>query len=543
MVGNSFTYPNIFLSSRRADERTNKMQRDERLAEIWAGLENPSAEGLLEAARAAGVDAERGDAVHVDAVESGLTKLAKRLGYPGAAKLYAAAVREDVPATRKDVDAFVRHNAAQQVFARRPKYEGKIVARDVDDRWAADLIDYSKRTSKREDGAPYMYVLIVQDIFSRKLYARAMVEKTPQTTADAFESIVREHGKAPRRLDTDGGAEFTAAPFQEYLQEEDIMHVRKDLRDTNATGTLDAAIRNVREQLARIMASENVRAWHTVLKRAIDAYNDTVHSHLHGRTPDDLPEDDVLRFRLQAEASNDQGKNEAIIKRREDALQRNGAFRNELVPEKHMKRAYEPRWSDQKYEVARVLGGRVYASDGASFPTRHVLPVPKRTGDISTAGLRGGSKAENRRAELEPFRAQLKALITAPMALTRAALEMDKIPFLKAKMTRGMTYRRALDLLGFETTDRMVGPKRADGAAPLGNFQAEDTRRQRAALEPYRARIAAFLTERTSLKVAAQRMKNAGLTPAVLKAQRLGNYANVLSVLGYRVTATQASPQ
>ena len=129
------------------------------------------------------------------------------------------------------------------------------------------------------------------------------------------------------------------------------------------------------------------------------------------------------------------------------------------------------------------------------------------------------------------------------MALTRAALEMDKIPFLKAKMTRGMTYRRALDLLGFETTDRMVGPKRADGAAPMGNFQAEDARRQRAALEPYRARIAAFLTERTSLKVAAQRVKNTGLTPAVLKAQRLGNYANVLSVLGYRVTATQASPQ
>jgi hypothetical protein len=542
MVGNSFTYRSIFLSSRRADERTNKMQRYERLAEIWAGLENPSAEGLREAARAAGVEADMGDVVQ-NAVQSGLTKLAKRLGYPGSAKLYAAAVREDVPATRKDVDAFVRHNAARQVFARRPKYEGKIVARDVDDRWAADLIDYSKRTSKREDGAPYMYVLIVQDIFSRKLYARAMVEKTPQTTADAFESIVREHGKAPRRLDTDGGAEFTAAPFQEYLQEEDIMHVRKDLRDTNATGTLDAAIRNVREQLARIMASENVRAWHTVLKRAIDAYNDTVHSHLHGRTPDDLPEDDVLRFRLQAEASNDQGKNEAIIKRREAALKRNGAFRNELVPEKHMKRAYEPRWSDQKYEVARVLGGRVYAKDGASFPTRHVLPVPKRTGDISTAGLRGGSEAENRRAELEPFRAQLEALITAPMALTRAALEMDKIPFLKAKLTRGMTYRRALDLLGFETTDRMVGPKRADGAAPMGNFQAEDTRRQRAALEPYRARIAAFLTERTSLKVAALRMKNAGLTPAVLKAQRLGNYANVLSVLGYRVTATQASPQ
>ena len=59
------------------------MQRYERLAEIWAGLENPSAEGLREAARAAGVEADMGDVVRVDAVQSGLTKLAKRLGYPG----------------------------------------------------------------------------------------------------------------------------------------------------------------------------------------------------------------------------------------------------------------------------------------------------------------------------------------------------------------------------------------------------------------------------------------------------------------------------
>jgi hypothetical protein len=105
-----------------------------------------------------------------------------------------------------------------------------------------------------------------------------------------------------------------------------------------------------------------------------------------------------------------------------------------------------------------------------------------------------------------------------------------------------MTHRRALDLLGFETTNRMVGPKQAEGAAPLGNFQAEQTRRQRAVLEPYRARIAAAITERTSLKVASQRMKTLGLTLELLKAQRLGNYARVLGVLGYRVEQSHVSP-
>jgi hypothetical protein len=208
-----------------------------------------------------------------------------------------------------------------------------------------------------------------------------------------------------------------------------------------------------------------------------------------------------------------------------------------------MKRGNEPRWSDEVRRVGRVEGGTVVTPDGQSFPTRHVLAVPANTAPTSTEGLRGGAEADKRREELEPFLPQLRAIIAAPMALTRAAAEMDKIPALKALMTRGMTHRRALDLLGFETKDRMVGPKQAEGAAPLGNFQAEQTRRQRAALEPYRARIAAVITERTSLKVAAKRLKEIGITPELLKAQRLGNYANVLSVLGYRVTATQASPQ
>ena len=146
-----------------------------------------------------------------------LDALAKELGYPSAEKLYRASQRRGLGITRNLVDAYVRRQGQRQVFLPRPKYKGTIVATGIKDRFAADLIDYSTRSAKG-----YLYILIVQDIFSRKIYAVAMKDKTPQTTTGAFEHIVRSSG-VPRVLDTDDGAEFKTA-FEDYLQEENIEH-------------------------------------------------------------------------------------------------------------------------------------------------------------------------------------------------------------------------------------------------------------------------------------------------------------------------------
>jgi serine/threonine protein kinase len=59
----------------------------------------------------------------------------------------------------------------------------------------------------------------VQDIYSRKLYAVAMREKTQTIVVEAFEHLVREAHAKPSELDTDQGPEFKG-PFEEYLSEE-----------------------------------------------------------------------------------------------------------------------------------------------------------------------------------------------------------------------------------------------------------------------------------------------------------------------------------
>jgi hypothetical protein len=149
-----------------------------------------------------------------------LRELSNELGHPSATKLWQEAQKRDLDVTRKQVLELTRSQPARQVLGKRPKYEGKIVAVEINDRWAADLIDYNARPSPDKKGDPYQYILIVQDIFSRVIFVHALKSKSQEVVQQAFESIVRKAG-LPDRLDTDNGHEFSGN-FQDYLVEEEI---------------------------------------------------------------------------------------------------------------------------------------------------------------------------------------------------------------------------------------------------------------------------------------------------------------------------------
>ena len=76
-----------------------------------------------------------------------LKELAKELGQPGADKLWQEAQRRNLQVTRKEVTAYVRTLGSRQIFQARPKYDGKIVATEINNRWAADIVDYNARPS------------------------------------------------------------------------------------------------------------------------------------------------------------------------------------------------------------------------------------------------------------------------------------------------------------------------------------------------------------------------------------------------------------
>ena len=63
------------------------------------------------------------------------------LNYPSASKLRAALIKRGFRARLKDVESFVKSQTPAQLFAKAPKYRGKIIASRPNERWAVDFID------------------------------------------------------------------------------------------------------------------------------------------------------------------------------------------------------------------------------------------------------------------------------------------------------------------------------------------------------------------------------------------------------------------
>ena len=78
------------------------------------------------------------------------------------------------------------HNCLQKA----PTYRGKVIANRPNERWVVDFIDFSA-----EPSGEYKYIVMVQDIFSRKLWATAMVEKKASEYIDHMKSMFIDYGK------------------------------------------------------------------------------------------------------------------------------------------------------------------------------------------------------------------------------------------------------------------------------------------------------------------------------------------------------------
>ena len=136
------------------------------------------------------------------------------LTYPSASKLRAALIKNGFKARLRDVKAFVKSQTPTQLFANAPEYRGKSIASRPNERWEIDSIDYSA-----EPSGDYEYILLVQDIFSRKLWATAEKEKVMNVAMERLRALIVDHGK-PAELNADG--EFNTKSFNRFLSQQGI---------------------------------------------------------------------------------------------------------------------------------------------------------------------------------------------------------------------------------------------------------------------------------------------------------------------------------
>lgn len=174
-------------------------------------------------------------------------------------------------------DAYSLHKPARRKFRRNP-----VLVYGIDDQWQADLVDMQKFAARNEG---FRYILTCIDILSKHAWAIPVRNKRAGEVRDAFDAILIDSGRTPRRIQTDKGTEFLNTEFQALLK-------RKEIRFFTTESELKAQVverfnRTLQEAMRRLFRANNTRRYIDDLDGLVNSYNSRVHSSI-GMAPRDV---------------------------------------------------------------------------------------------------------------------------------------------------------------------------------------------------------------------------------------------------------------
>ncbi len=99
----------------------------------------------------------------------------------------------------------------------------------ISQRYEMDLGDLGNRIQNHQDKVVGRYYLLLIDLFSKKLFARALANKAAETVLAALKAIVKEDMKPPYTLDysvveSDQGKEFVNKGMAAFLKTHQVYH-------------------------------------------------------------------------------------------------------------------------------------------------------------------------------------------------------------------------------------------------------------------------------------------------------------------------------
>ena len=179
-------------------------------------------------------------------------------------------------------------------------------------------------------------MLVVVNVFTREVFARAMPNKTADETKKAMISILDTISGSPGVLTTDGGGEFSGV-FEAEVKKRGIALRTKD--GQNSISVVDRTIQGLKMTLARMMATQK-GTWQQLLGKAVNAINDTPKEVLHHESPAEVSSNPEVKFMLLQDNASKIRHNSELLNTRRDRLTDAGAMRAPL-PNKSFKRGAE----------------------------------------------------------------------------------------------------------------------------------------------------------------------------------------------------------
>lgn len=204
-----------------------------------------------------------------------------KTGFTSGTKLYKMAKELNIKTTQKEINEFLEKQAVVQVFReqKKPKLFSSIIADKIKDEYQMDIMIYDRYEFRK-----YKYILVIIDIHSRYVKARAMTNRENQTIIKNIDEILNEMGK-PKLISCDN--EFDTKEFTKYLIENNIgvnysepLEIQKNSIVERFNKTLAGYIKKIREAL-------KIYNWVEYLPELVDNYNNQYHRTIRN-TPYDI---------------------------------------------------------------------------------------------------------------------------------------------------------------------------------------------------------------------------------------------------------------
>ena len=121
----------------------------------------------------------------------------------------------------------------------------RVIARFPFDIFMGDLLEYPQyKTINRG----YVYILLLIDCFTKKIYIAPMKKKDKQHAAEAFESIFKTFDEFPVHLITDGGKEFFNSSVHQIFQNYGINHYKTPTKTKWKASMAERAIKTIKNR-------------------------------------------------------------------------------------------------------------------------------------------------------------------------------------------------------------------------------------------------------------------------------------------------------
>ena len=204
-----------------------------------------------------------------------------KLGLLSAEKFYLKVKQMGLSYTRKEIKDFVTSQSVSQVLKPivKPKIFNSYRANYAGEIYQMDIIVYD-----RYEYHKYKYILVVIDIYSRYVEARAMTNRELETIIKNYEDIIKQMG-APEEIQSDN--EFNKQEFIKVLDRTNTIYRFSDPDEMHKNPIVERVNGTITKLLQKIRITTKRKDWYNYLSDAVENYNSTDHSTIK-HTPEDV---------------------------------------------------------------------------------------------------------------------------------------------------------------------------------------------------------------------------------------------------------------